>query len=181
MAYAQQSRNYYGPQQEQSRQYRQGHHERPQHSRGGSAPLRKNGGGFKRPNTIRIYTVKVSTRDGYEIYKAWELNDYKMEQHFRSADKRYFSFRDFRGKLLKNVDVKSGWRFKMALRWNPRMVSPDGKRGGWVTQQQWDEEYQRRNTYKRNHEEQENQEDVDSEYELMRIEERIANDPLGHP
>lgn len=117
----------------------------------------------KKPSTVRIYTVKISTRDGPKIYKAWEINDYKMDQHFRSAEKRYFSFRDFRGKLLHNVDAKSGWRFKMALRWDHTLVSPEGKKGGWVTIQQWKENYQRRNTYRREQAEDKEQEEEEEE------------------
>lgn len=133
----------------------------------------------KKPSTVRIYTVKISTPDGPKIYKAWELNNYKMEQHFRSAEKRYFSFRDFRGKLLHNVDAKSGWRFKMTLHWEHTLISPEGKKGGWVTQQ-WKENNQKRNTYRRQRDE-DYESDDSGEYECMRMEERMANDPLYHP
>ena len=56
----------------------------------------------------RIYTVKVSTRSGTCIYKAWEHSDEKMNQHFRDADEantRFFSFTDVRGKNITNVDL----------------------------------------------------------------------------
>jgi predicted DCC family thiol-disulfide oxidoreductase YuxK len=92
----------------------------------------------------RIYTVKVSTRDGTAIYKAWEHTDNDMDNHFRDADQRFFSFNDVRGKTIHNVDVNSGWRYKMTLRWNPHKVAHDGSKGDWQDLRQWHHEREQR-------------------------------------
>jgi hypothetical protein len=97
----------------------------------------------------RIYTVKVSTRGGTAIYKAWEHSDDKMNHHFREADNsgtRFFSFTDVRGKVLKNVDLYSGWRYKMTLRWNPKKESAEGKQGDWQDIREWYSERDNKST-----------------------------------
>ena len=91
----------------------------------------------------RIYTVLISTRGGTAVYKAWEKNDDAMNAHFGEADragKRYFSFKDCRGKELSNVDLQAGWRYKMTLRWNESKVARDGSQGDWQDIRQWYQE-----------------------------------------
>jgi hypothetical protein len=88
----------------------------------------------------RIYTVLISTRGGTSVYKAWEKNDAAMNAHFGEADKegkRYFSFKDIRGKELTNVDLQAGWRYKMTLRWNNDKVARDGSLGDWQDIREW--------------------------------------------
>lgn len=88
----------------------------------------------------RIYTVRVSTRGGGVIYKAWEYSDENMNHHFRCADEEnqhFFSFTDIRGKEIKNVELLSGWRYKMTLRWNHDKVSTDGSQGDWQDVRDW--------------------------------------------
>lgn len=91
----------------------------------------------------RIYTVLISTRGGTAVYKAWEKNDDAMNAHFGAADragKRYFSFKDCRGKELTNVDLQAGWRYKMTLRWNDKKIARDGSEGDWQDIRQWYQE-----------------------------------------
>lgn len=88
----------------------------------------------------RIYTVLISTRGGTSVYKAWEKNDDAMNAHFGEADKegkRYFSFKDIRGKELTNVDLQAGWRYKMTLRWNDDKIARDGSLGDWQDIREW--------------------------------------------
>lgn len=98
----------------------------------------------ERKRDCRIYTVKVSTRDGTAIYKAWEHTDNDMDNHFRDSEQRFFSFTDVRGKTLHNVDVNSGWRYKMTLRWNPHKAAHDGSNGDWQDLRQWYHEREQR-------------------------------------
>ena len=115
-------------------------HDRHQRNKGSAKQYPRE----ERRRDRRIYTVKVSTRDGTAIYKAWEHTDNDMDNHFRDADRRFFSFTDVRGKTIHNVDVNSGWRYKMTLRWNPHKVAHDGTKGDWQDLRQWHHEREQR-------------------------------------
>ena len=115
-------------------------HDRHQRNKGSA----KNYPREERKKDRRIYTVKVSARNGTAIYKAWEHTDEDMDNHFRNAERRFFSFTDVRGKTIHNVDVNSGWRYKMTLRWNPHKFAHDGSKGDWQDLRQWHQEREQR-------------------------------------
>lgn len=79
----------------------------------------------------RIYTVKVVNRKENSIYKVWEYSDENMINHFQNAKQRFFSITDIRGKIIHNIDIQSGWRYKMTLTWNPNKISKNGNKGDW--------------------------------------------------
>jgi acyl-CoA thioester hydrolase len=76
---------------------------------------------------MRVYTVTGSNGHAFNV---WEVSDADMDAHFGNASgKKFFDMEDARGKLITNVDLGAGWKYKRTLRWNPKKNRGDGSEG----------------------------------------------------